>query len=448
LRSQPPNADPYGAVARDPSFLYHYLMSFPYRFIELFTHDQTIQVILLRFINIALFAVGLLLFSRVLRRTGLSSRRINATLFVVTFIPVAPQLAGQINYDNLLIPMTAWTCMLTFGVIDQVQEKRFKIQTLLGLTAVCLLSSMVKYEFLPIFLAVVVFVTVFAWHQLKGHWRRVWQRAWKDWKIGNASKWLILAAFVGAFALFAERDLGNVVMYHTVVPNCSQVLTLQQCSAYSVWIHDYETHHAVIDYDAHVNPNPVKYLTEWVYWLWYRLFFAINGPSDGFRNYPPLPLPAGAFAVAAAASVVAIIVKGRKVFTGKPYLKLLGVIVVIYALTLFGAGYLKYLDTGVLELMNGRYLFPILLPGAAIATTALAELWKNWPVNFRYTAALLLLVCFLEGGGVLTFIARSDASWYWQNKTVVRVNNDARTVLEPLLFDGPRYYSGDHWIFN
>src|SRR5487761_1343900 len=66
LNSQPPNADAFGAVFRDPSYLYHYAMSFPYRLITLFVHGQTTQVIIMRFINIALAATGLVIFRRVL----------------------------------------------------------------------------------------------------------------------------------------------------------------------------------------------------------------------------------------------------------------------------------------------------------------------------------------------------------------------------------------------
>jgi len=366
----------------------------------------------------------------------------------MALIPVAPQLAGQINYDNLLIPMAAWACLLTFNVIDQLEKRRFTFQTLLALLSVCMLSSMVKYEFLPIFLGIVIFLAVFAWLRLKGHWRTAWQKAIADWQKSKHTKWLLVLAFVLSFTLFAQRDIGNIVMYHNVVPDCSQVLNIQQCSAYSVWIHDYQSHKAVVDAQVHVDANPIKYLGEWTYWLWYRLFFAINGPSDSFRNYPPLPLPAGAFALLVIASIVAIIAQGRKTFTGKPYVKLLGVVVAIYLLTLFGAGYEKYLDTGVLELMNGRYLFPILLPGVAVAVPALIACTRGWPKTTRYVIVLAMLFCFLEGGGVFTFIARSDYRWYWKNTAVIRINDDARKILEPVLIDGPRYYSSGKWFFN
>src|SRR5262245_25799525 len=49
------NTGQFGALSRDPSYLYHWLMSFPFRLVQLFTDSQTAQVIVLRLINIALF---------------------------------------------------------------------------------------------------------------------------------------------------------------------------------------------------------------------------------------------------------------------------------------------------------------------------------------------------------------------------------------------------------
>ncbi|HSX30798.1 MAG TPA: hypothetical protein VLE99_02675, partial [Candidatus Saccharimonadales bacterium] len=63
--SQPHDASVFGAVVRDPSYLYHWLMSFPYRFISLFTHSQTAHVIVLRMINVGMFAYGLTLYRRI-----------------------------------------------------------------------------------------------------------------------------------------------------------------------------------------------------------------------------------------------------------------------------------------------------------------------------------------------------------------------------------------------
>ena len=397
----------------------------------------------------ALFTVGLILFQKVLKRAGLSGLAINLSILVTALIPVAPQLAGQINYDNMLIPLTAWACLLTFNVIDQLKKRRIHVTTLLGLLAVCFIASIVKYEFLPIFLGIVLFLIVYALKQLHGHWNKAVRTAFKEWWVGRGVvKWLVVLGFVAAFVLFAQRDIGNIIVYHTVAPDCSQVLNFQQCSAYSVWIHDYESHQAVANYDAHVDPNPLSYFFQWAYWLWYRLFFAVNGPASGFRNYPPLPLPAASFVIMLVVSVVAIVLRGRKVLSGNHNLELLGLVTLVYLLTLFGAGYQIYLQTGVLELMNGRYLFPILLPGAAVAIPAVADLTKRVQNRLRYAVVALLLICFLDGGGIITFVARSNQTWYWHNTAVLRVNDAARDVLDPLIFDGSDYYSSSRWFFN
>src|SRR5665213_3413244 len=97
---QPANADMFGAVARDPSYLYHFLMSFPYRLISIFTSDQTIQVLILRAINIGLFAGGLALYRRLMLKTGASKALVHICLLVFVLVPIVPFLAAQINYDN------------------------------------------------------------------------------------------------------------------------------------------------------------------------------------------------------------------------------------------------------------------------------------------------------------------------------------------------------------
>ncbi|HEY5442555.1 MAG TPA: hypothetical protein VIJ68_03385, partial [Candidatus Saccharimonadales bacterium] len=108
---QPAGGDQFGAVARDPSYLYQWLMSFPYRFVGLFTGDQTIQVLWLRAINIGLFTSGLVLYRRLLAKTGASRAMIHTCLLIFVLIPVVPLLAAQINYDNLFLPMVAFATL-------------------------------------------------------------------------------------------------------------------------------------------------------------------------------------------------------------------------------------------------------------------------------------------------------------------------------------------------
>jgi hypothetical protein len=422
-------------------------MSFPYRFINLFTHDQTLQVVLLRVLNIGLFVLGLILFRKLLLRVGLSSRLTNLSLFVVAFIPIVPQLAGQINYDNLLMPLTAWAMLLTVELINQLKRRQFSLQSVLVLLTVCLAATMVKYEFLPIFAAIVLYLVVMFWRQFRGRWPDPKQLLAAYKKHPWLKKTVVLVVFLLVLGMFVQRDAVNVVKYHKVAPDCGYVLPIEACSQYPVWIHDYVSHQQVIGHSVSVSSNPFWYLWEWLYWLWYRLFFAINGPAHTFANYPPLPLPSAAFALLVIGATAAIIWQRKRLFQSNPYFAFLGLAVVLYLLALLAMGFLKYRHTAVLELMNGRYLLPILLPAIAIGATALQYVSARRP-RVQAGLAALIIICFLQGGGVLTFISRSDASWYWDNRAVRNMNHTAQNIIRPLIFEGPKTYTTRKWFFN
>jgi hypothetical protein len=448
LSSQPPHANAYGAVARDPSYLYHYLMSFPYRLINLFYHEKVGQVILLRFINVGFFAGALVLIRRVMLRVGGSPQLTNVSLLLFVLIPVAPQMAAQINYDNLLIPLVAWTCLLTFQAIDELRHHHPSARTLLTLLSVCLLSSLVKYEFMPIFLGVVLFLLFVAHKSFRGKLYLLWARLKESWvQQSRRLKTLLIIATLISAGMFVQRDGINLIKYHTISPDCSTVLSIKDCSAYSVWDHDYTSHQKVISNATKVNSNPLYYLSQWAYWLWYRLFFAINGPTNDFTNYPPLPLPSAAFIIIGVAGIAAVIKWHRRVFNKNPYLMFLTLITVLYLIALVTEGYLKYEYTDVLELMNGRYLLPILPLAAAIIGSAFSVGLRKTP-RLKAALAVCAIALFLQGGGFLTFIARSDSTWDWQNNTVVKVNNAARHISKPVLIKGKKTYATPMWFFN
>ncbi|HEY1835515.1 MAG TPA: hypothetical protein VGG13_01710 [Candidatus Saccharimonadales bacterium] len=448
LSHQPPNANAYGAVPRDPSYLYHYTMSFPYRLIALFVHGQTAQVIILRFINIALAATGLVLFRRVLLRARVSLALTNLCLALFVLIPIVPQVAGQVNYDNLLFPLVAWACLLTMRAADELKVRKPSARTLLTLATVCVFMSLVKYEALPIFVGIVLFLAYELGRNFRGRWRQLLPRLWESWQRQSRIAQLVLAAlFVISLGFFAERDGVNLVKYHTFTPDCSKVLSVNACSAYSPWYFNYQSHRVVAAHRGSIDfANPIAYTEEWVYLLWYRLFFAINGPVQ-FTNYPPLPLPAAAGALLGITSIVAVILWRRRIFNHSPYLVLFSVITVIYLLTLWAAGYAQYRHTHVLEMMNGRYLLPILLPIVAIVAKPFSLMLRRFP-RLKISLAALALLFFVEGGGVFTFIMRSDNTWDWQNTAVVHVNNAARKTLRPVIIEGSKTYNTSIWMFN
>lgn len=433
LTKQPPDANAFGAVARDPSYLYHYLMSFPYRFIALFIHSQTGQVITLRVFDIIIFGVGLYLFRKVLLRVGLSKGLTNLCLLIFILIPIVPQLAAQISYDNLFFTLVAFICLQTFDITDRIKKRKLPSVRIIILIITMLLTAIVKYASMPISLAVVLYLV---W-LIYGTYKKDYKKLLSDFKTNfnkhsKKLRWLLVIGLVISAGMFLERDGVNLIRFHNIEPNCSKVLSVNQCQPYSAWFVDYQRHEDLVGGKANFQYNFIQYIGQWFYWMWYRLFFAVNGAASNFANKGPLPVPSICAIFLAVIGLIALIRSRKKIFKDNPYLVLLSMIVVIYSLILFIQGYITYKYTAVLENMNGRYLIPILLPLAAIIGLALSRSLRRSRVT-KALVSLIVLVLFMQGGGLLNFILQSDDSWYWDNKAVVKVNNDVRKVFKKVV---------------
>ncbi len=450
LGSQPPGADAFGAVPRDPSYLYHYAMSFPYRVLALFFHSLAAQVIILRFINIGLFTAGIVLFRRVLLRVDLPDRFVNASFTLFVLLPVVPLIAGQVNYDNLLFPLVAWACLLTLTAIEEIRNSKPSIRTLLTLATVCIFAAVVKYEFMPVFAGIVLFLLYVLKRSYHTKWRTLFTKLRESWN-GHSmyTQVPLIVLLVIGLGLFAQRDGVNLVKYHSFTPNCSYVLSIKSCSKYSPWAFNYREHKKVEKLKADGTmkyENPISYTGWWIYWFWYRTFFAVNGPKK-FTNYPPLTLPAAMGAFIGIVGIFAIAFRWRYVLKNNLYMQFFLIVTVIYLVTLWIEGYSTYRYTGVFEIMNSRYLLPVFLLLVALMGKAMYSILHKLPI-LKTSFAIVALLFFLEGGGFLTFIVRSGPSWDWPNNTVRVVNNTARKALHLVLIEGNKKYTTKVWMFN
>lgn len=448
LSHQPAGSARYGAVAQDPSYLFHYLMSFPYRLVALLTSDQTLQIVSLRIVDIILFGGGLILFKKLLMRAGVSRRLVNVSLLIFILVPIVPQLAGQINYDDLLFLMVPLSCLIAFDCLDGLKKKIIPYRSLFLLLSVCMLASLVTYAFLPVFLAEILFLIGFAAINFWRHQLPLKNISARNLKASLTLPNVIIALlFLLSSILFLQRYGLNIIHYHSINPDCAKILSVKECSQYKPWYYDYTNRQTVKSKGVHVSRNLIYYLGQWIYWMWFRLFFAVNGPRSSFRNYPPLPLPALGAILLTLGSAYALIRYWRKVLVDRSYNQLLLLIFALYAGSLFIKGFVTYTHTSVRENMNGRYLLavlPLLIP-ALVSASQLALSRKE---KLRQYLMLFIVVMFLEGGGTLTFIVRSNKSWDWHSPTVVRANNAARDVTHYLIIKGSKYYSGKMWFFD
>jgi hypothetical protein len=431
LSGQPADANAFGSVARDPSYFYQYLMSFPYRLIELFTKDQTIQVICLRLINVGLFASALALFRKVLLRAKVSGAFTNSAMLLFALIPIVPLLAAEINYDNLTILLVAWVCLQMEHIIPAVQSKKIPLWEIGILAVVCLLGSIVKYAFLPAAAACGLLLIVVLWRNFRssGSFVRTLQKSYRE--TGKAAKLILLILIVVSTGLFSQRYLVNLAAYKTPLPSCDKVLTPSDCMANGPFK---RTHDLTQAKSTAFKPHMLSYIPKWFYGMWFRTFFAVNGnvPKPARARYQtvaPLPLPSITAIVAAVASVLVTLVYWRRLFKGDWLLSFFLLLAFLYCAALFVTNYGGYAESGQPVAVNGRYLLPMLLPMLAIVGRVWQLAFRRFP-SVKAPLAGLVMLLFLQGGGVLTFILNSDATWYWPNHNVVTLNDAAKHAVQ------------------
>ncbi|HMH31115.1 MAG TPA: hypothetical protein VK534_01410 [Methylomirabilota bacterium] len=428
--SHPAGGDAFGALARDPSYLYHYLMSFPYRFIGLFTDNQTTQVIILRFINIGLSAAALPLYRRLLLKTGASRTLVQGSLLILVLVPITPLLAAQINYDNVIMPLTAIFLLLTLKLDRSFKPKSLDTKTLLAFLGIGVLTTLVKYAFLPIFVAAFGYLLVRAWQKYK----RLPQFAAalaSGWRV--MTRWskvgLIIVLLLSA-GLFAERYGVNLAKYHTPVPDCAQVLDYNHCKSYGPWIRDYNFELNKGD----ASRSPISFTQHWFYGMWFRSFFAVDGPATDFQTRGPLVLPSVAAIIFVVAGGLALLVAANRLWRrySAPVMWLFVSVTGVYIVVLWLTEYQLFLQTGRAVAINGRYLLPVLPFLVLLASMSINQLLEARR-GLKALLATVAIVCFAWGGGAFTYILRSNDSWYWPNSTVRTVNYNVRNTIGPIV---------------
>lgn len=437
--SAPPDSAAYGDLVRNPSYLYQYLMSFPYRFIALFIHSEAIQVIILRFINIGLFAAGLFAFRKLLLRLRISPGITNLSLLMLVCIPVVPFLAGQINYDNLLfllipiITLLALTCGQSISKTGHLPAVSF-----ITLLVMCMLSSLVKYAFLPIFLALMAYLIIIVIYR-KNH-KIVFARTWQSFRsLKTWTKIILIISLVVAGGLFAERYGVNLIKYHSLQPDCAKIETLDQCLQYGPWGRNYTIKANLQAAEAagdSITPDPsgILFLPNWVAGMVHRLYFAIN---YDYINYYGLPIPIGLAAVIGFVGIILFAIFCRSMFRNNRQLFLIALVSIVYILSLLYVNYTDYLKFKTMLAINGRYLIlvlPFVFAFLAIAYRAFIDrVTRKHAATYKVGLMTIVLLLTLQGGGVLTFIIRSDTGWYWKNQTVINANTSVKKAISPLI---------------
>lgn len=412
IGSQGSEWDYLGAIASSSSFLYHYLLSMPLRFIQLLTGSETAQVLSLRAINIGMFIAGLVIYRNLLiRYTRVHRSVIHLTLLFFVMTPVVAPLVGAVNYDNMVFLLFA--VALTFAL--RVMKKA-RLTDMVWLIIIGLAGVLVKFYFLGLFIPLLLFV---AYSLLRNN-RQVFKGL--KGQLGNTS-WIfrvsattLLIVLVG---LIVARPLTNYVRYGAFEPQCEQVLGRDRCMA---------NYTAARNISAREKKDPnfkPRNLADYTARVWSPIIVRTQVNILYWKK--ALPVIKLLYLLFALITVCLIGLHLRYILRNSTYTLFL-FLIVSYAGLLVLYLYKSYVNFAEPVAISSRYLIPILPLFIFFTAHLSAKFLKNFP---ELLIGLLLVTSFLflQGGGMVSFIVNSDESLLWPNNTVKTVNRSAQQGL-------------------
>lgn len=435
IDAQPAAANLYGDVTRLSSYLYHYLMSFPYRLVRLAVNQPAAQIVALRFINVALMATSLVLFHRLLRRGGLSRAIVNVTMAIVAFTPIVPLLAAHVNYDNAMLALAP---LFLSGIYTIATAPAVKSGLLAGTLSLGFVTSLIKSAFLPVLAAGTLYVLAVLWRR---HRSSLLPRAVQAWRVlrRGLQVGLVVSVLVSS-GLFVERYGINLIQYGTIRPQCHQIQPVTVCLGHSPWRRNY---HNRLNPPAEAwfeTPVAGGYTVHWFSKIM-RGYFAVfsHTPTQVVSAYEPfgpialkplLPLPISLAYLGVAAGSVALIRQRRRLWQ-QSFMRL----AIIIGLSLVGVLWLLnfrgYLNLGVPQGIQARYTLLVLPLILALMVQAVS--YSLYSRQLKAYLALLGVGLYCYSGGIAGFIIRADSQWYWQDPRIIRLNQFIQSIAKRLI---------------
>lgn len=430
---QPDGPAVIGSVTTDGSYLYHYVMSFPYRVIEHFIGDLATQVVMLRIVDVFIVVVGFYVFRRLLRAIGMSKPASHALLFIVICIPMTPFLAGQLTYDALFFTLTAVTLLVAVRLLDALRAmRRLPMSQTLLLAVLLLVAAQVKYAYLPIAVTIASFVALAVYAGVRSGKLNA-KKLFAGWRAEARSlkTVLVVGVLVLSALLFAVRYGGNIVRYHSPLPKCDAAVSHQRCLAYGPYGRD--ANHVQLDMAAALDlQDKVTYPLLWFDQMVFESYFAVGSLELGYPTANPLPVPYTVGYVLGVVSLLMILIRSRHLWRKTAAHRLLLSVVFIYTFVLFAENFRAFLHTGAPVAIHGRYLLPLLPAIGFLAYEAIRGLqaWRRIrPYGLGVFMCMMLLS--LYAGGITVYIIRSSQEWYF--KTAQSFTNAVRSLLWPFV---------------
>ena len=352
--------------------------------------------VFLRLVN-AIYSVGTALFCWLLSKELIKSRWWQLLpIFLLTNTLMFVFLSGGVNYDNLA---NLFSIAGIYFWVRALYGRDFIKSSLAWLICVSA-GALVKYPVLPLVLATFIGWFIFVFINRKDIFPLTINKK-SEIFLGIFSLLLI----IGNLALYGY----NLVLYQGIRPQCTQILTLEQCQI-SPYLNRYNE--SALDQKLTITesinmgyPDPISYtIDSWIPNMFYRIFGIL-----GHKSYFPTGMII--FYRLLFFWTLFLIIKYWK----RPSFAIFGMMAVFlfYTFVLLFTNYDSELVYGFQQIaIQGRYLFPVI----GIAYVLFAKLLTTIPnKSVRIMTLLATVVLFFMGGPIkfIVFFRTIFSSWFF-----------------------------------
>ena len=386
-------------VSRTESYLYHYLLSWPYRLVDVFG-SNTATILTLRGINVAFALANLEVLRRTARRTGMPAAHANMAVFVVSNLMMYVALAGAISYDNLA---NLCASLVIYSFIRLYDGPATRWIWIFGLLT--LLAPLIKFTLVPL-VATIWLVGFLHLTRLRksgsSQWRGALRRIWVRRPKGRPLR-MILIGFpltLGA-GLISERYVWNLLRYGSPMPNCEALYGFDECYAHN------PIFRRGVDFAANTPEillSPYAFVGRWLH--------SDHVATVGYfghttvHTYDLIESVTFGLVLILAGSLI----RHATVTVGDRHdlLPMLATVGGLYIALVFYRNYSGYTTTGIYGVaLQGRYLFPVIFPVTALGIHRIGSAARNfYPLFF----GPLILVFALSGS--IPYLVRAPSEVY------------------------------------
>jgi hypothetical protein len=384
---------------KNPFFLYHYLLSFPYLIFNLLPGPY----IFLRFINVGLGIASLYMVYIIANQMKISKLARNLSLFMLSNTLMFVFIFSAVSYDTLFIFLSLAGTYLLLQLQQKITAKRLLLFVVLVAAGI-----FVKINFLPI--AALLLILFFV--QYAKTVPRVTQSFKRTFSENKKLNILLIVMLGFLLVLFAQRYVGNIVQYGKMVPDCDQVQSFDYCMKNSIF---QRTQSLASSNNQEVGVSAVSYILIWSKLMAQRTF----GIYAHHIRFPGSNLIVGWVFVMAITGFIYFAKlwkpKDRAVAT-------VAVISLFYLVALIAQNYFQtYKSSFNIELaVHGRYAFSVLpFIFLIIAQYSLKGL-RSGLLKFLYIFTTLIIFVF---SGLPTYLHRSERTWYNRGTKNIIIHN-------------------------